>query len=168
MTARTLETLIRLATAHAKARLSTKVESADAKQAEEIMRFALFREVPKKEHRKKRKLNDGGVVRRGSDASDNDDDDEESDDADIQPARTERMGTPRQASARPAAAATPTRQPADPIWGDESQDMTMYDDLQATSSTAPTVVATPAGSGQIQPDRYVRRHNPIYMRDCLS
>ncbi|TFY80190.1 hypothetical protein EWM64_g3829, partial [Hericium alpestre] len=44
LTARTLETLIRLATAHAKARLSPKVEDADAKVAEDIMRFALFRE----------------------------------------------------------------------------------------------------------------------------
>ncbi|CAG8643009.1 6166_t:CDS:10, partial [Ambispora gerdemannii] len=44
ITARTLETLIRLATAHAKSRLSDEVEEEDAKVAEEIVRFALFKE----------------------------------------------------------------------------------------------------------------------------
>ena len=45
MTARTLETLIRLATAHAKSRLSTRVEEKDAEVAKELLRFALFKEV---------------------------------------------------------------------------------------------------------------------------
>ncbi|PLW53256.1 hypothetical protein PCANC_07484 [Puccinia coronata f. sp. avenae] len=47
LTARTLETLIRLATAHAKARLSPTVSVADAHGAEAILRFALFKEVMK-------------------------------------------------------------------------------------------------------------------------
>ncbi|KAI8454097.1 minichromosome maintenance protein 3 [Phakopsora pachyrhizi] len=47
LTARTLETLIRLATAHAKARLSETVSVADAHGAEAILRFALFKEVLK-------------------------------------------------------------------------------------------------------------------------
>lgn len=55
MTARTLETLIRLSTAHAKARLSTRVEEKDAKVAESILRFALFKEVEEDERRKRRK-----------------------------------------------------------------------------------------------------------------
>ncbi len=59
LTARTLETLIRLSTAHAKARLSAKVDERDAMAAEEILRFALFKEVLKPERRKKRKLNSG-------------------------------------------------------------------------------------------------------------
>ncbi|CAD6577009.1 MAG: MCM DNA helicase complex subunit [Tremellales sp. Tagirdzhanova-0007] len=59
LTARTLETLIRLATAHAKARLSANVDERDALAAEEILRFALFKEVLKPERRKKRKLNNG-------------------------------------------------------------------------------------------------------------
>jgi len=112
--------LIRLATAHAKARLSPKVESVDAKQAEEIMRFALFREVPKRQRRKKRKLNNGAAVRKGSDGSD----DGESDDSDDEPVAAERMTSP--------VATTATSVPP----GDDSQDVTMtVDDQPATAPT---------------------------------
>lgn len=45
MTARSLETLIRLASAHAKARLSHKVEEADAAKAMDLMSFALYHET---------------------------------------------------------------------------------------------------------------------------
>ncbi|OMH85033.1 DNA replication licensing factor mcm3 [Zancudomyces culisetae] len=44
VTPRTLETLIRLATAHAKARLSNYVEEVDAEAARDLLQFALFRE----------------------------------------------------------------------------------------------------------------------------
>jgi DNA replication licensing factor MCM3 len=63
LTARTLETLIRLATAHAKARLSQKVQEIDTTAAKEILKYALFREVPKRKRRKKR--NAGGGDRKG-------------------------------------------------------------------------------------------------------
>ncbi|KAH3176824.1 MCM DNA helicase complex subunit [Aspergillus fumigatus] len=56
ITARTLETLIRLSTAHAKARLSNRVEERDAKVAESILRFAMFKEVLEDERRKRRKV----------------------------------------------------------------------------------------------------------------
>ncbi|OAQ71168.1 DNA replication licensing factor mcm3 [Pochonia chlamydosporia 170] len=55
LTVRTLETIIRLATAHAKARLSNRVEDQDAVAAEAILRFALFKEVVADESRKKRR-----------------------------------------------------------------------------------------------------------------
>lgn len=55
VTARTLETLIRLATAHAKVRLSKTVDVKDAKVAEELLRFALFKETAKKKMPKRRK-----------------------------------------------------------------------------------------------------------------
>jgi DNA replication licensing factor MCM3 len=55
MTVRTLETIIRLATAHAKARLSNRVEERDALAAESILRFALFKEVVEDEKRSKRR-----------------------------------------------------------------------------------------------------------------
>ncbi|KAK5175593.1 MCM DNA helicase complex subunit [Saxophila tyrrhenica] len=54
MTARTLETLIRLASAHAKARLSNRVEEKDAEVAEGVLRFALFKEVVEDERKRKR------------------------------------------------------------------------------------------------------------------
>ncbi|TYJ55718.1 hypothetical protein B9479_003626 [Cryptococcus floricola] len=60
LTARTLETLIRLSTAHAKARLSSRVDERDAIAAEEILRFALFKEVVRPERRKRRKINHQG------------------------------------------------------------------------------------------------------------
>ena len=78
MTARTLETLIRLATAHAKSRLSTRVEERDALAAEAILRFALFKEVVEDDRRKKRKVSRAATenLSSGSDSdSDNDDDD---------------------------------------------------------------------------------------------
>ncbi|KAL4815188.1 MCM2/3/5 family-domain-containing protein [Aspergillus spinulosporus] len=56
ITARTLETLIRLSTAHAKARLSSRVEERDAKVAESILRFAMFKEIVEDERRKRRKV----------------------------------------------------------------------------------------------------------------
>lgn len=48
ITTRTLETLIRLSTAHAKVRLSKTVELLDCEVAEEILKFALFKEVVSK------------------------------------------------------------------------------------------------------------------------
>ncbi|GLB36486.1 putative MCM family protein [Lyophyllum shimeji] len=139
LTARTLETLIRLATAHAKARLSPKVEEADAKQAEEIMRFALFKEVPRRQRRKKRKLNDGGAARKGGDRESSDEDADGSD---------EEMDTPveRMTAPPPNPKSATRNQPQDPVWGDESQDIQM----EASHAPAP---AGPAADGKIRPDR---------------
>ena len=79
MTARTLETLIRLATAHAKARLSHRVEEKDAEAAESILRFALFKEVVEDERRKRRKTRraDDGEGMSSDSSSSSDDDDED-------------------------------------------------------------------------------------------
>jgi DNA replication licensing factor MCM3 len=75
MTVRTLETIIRLATAHAKARLSNRVEERDALAAESILRFALFKEVledeKKSKRRKTRPLEDESS---GDESSDSDSD----------------------------------------------------------------------------------------------
>ncbi|KAJ2803497.1 MCM DNA helicase complex subunit [Coemansia furcata] len=78
VTARTLETLIRLATAHAKVRLSPTVDAQDAEIAKGLLRFALFKEdvakpvKPARPSRRQQKR-----VR----TSDGDDEDEEEEDA---------------------------------------------------------------------------------------
>ncbi|KAI8421213.1 hypothetical protein MSG28_008276 [Choristoneura fumiferana] len=55
VTARTLETLIRLATAHAKCRLSFEVTQDDALAAIELVQYAYFKKVLTKEKRRKRR-----------------------------------------------------------------------------------------------------------------
>lgn len=94
MTVRTLETLIRLATAHAKSRLSNRVEERDAAAAESILRFALFKEVVEDESRKKRRKTRPLA-----------DEDEASDsDSDSDPDGDEANGTARSSTARTSAA----------------------------------------------------------------
>lgn len=71
VTARTLETLIRLSTAHAKARMAKNVTAQDAKAAIELVQYAYFKKVLEKEKKKRRRSEaDGGA---GSDDSDDDD-----------------------------------------------------------------------------------------------
>lgn len=80
MTARTLETLIRLSTAHAKARLSNTVTVDDAKQAYAVLRFALFKEMPEKEDRRKRRKTGNVDSSEETDDSDNSDGSDDSGD----------------------------------------------------------------------------------------
>ncbi|KAL0776610.1 hypothetical protein CaCOL14_007896 [Colletotrichum acutatum] len=74
LTVRTLETLIRLATAHAKSRLSNRVDERDALAAEAILRFALFKEVVEDESRKKRRKTQTTDFASSSEESSSDDD----------------------------------------------------------------------------------------------
>ncbi|XP_014249456.1 DNA replication licensing factor MCM3 isoform X2 [Cimex lectularius] len=79
VTVRTLETLIRLATAHAKARLASTVELQDAEAAIELVQFAYFKKVLEKEKKRRRQAKKDS---RESGDDDDDDDDEDDDDHD--------------------------------------------------------------------------------------
>ncbi|KUI68209.1 DNA replication licensing factor mcm3 [Cytospora mali] len=104
MTVRTLETLIRLATAHAKSRLSNRVDERDAVAAEGILRFALFKEVVEDESRKKRRRTATAQPLSSDEGSDDDDD---SDDDGGAARASARNGRAARASARAAARAKP-------------------------------------------------------------
>lgn len=80
MTARTLETLIRLASAHAKSRLSNRVEEKDAQVAEGVLRFALFKEVVEDESRKRKKARRSPNADAMSTDEDSDSDDDDAGD----------------------------------------------------------------------------------------
>jgi DNA replication licensing factor MCM3 len=164
LTARTLETLIRLATAHAKARLSPKVEERDASAAEDILRYALFKDVVKRQRRKKRKLNHGGASARRDDDGEEGSDDEDDENSEEEEVPPERMTTPVPATAAAvkktvAKEAIPGRGRGisqDPIWGagassaeTQGEDVQMQTDLDST-----TITASDDRSG-IRPDRYV-------------
>ncbi|XP_065488031.1 DNA replication licensing factor MCM3 isoform X3 [Caloenas nicobarica] len=58
VTARTLETLIRLSTAHAKARMNKTVDLQDAEAALELVQFAYFKKVLEKEKKRRKRAED--------------------------------------------------------------------------------------------------------------
>lgn len=125
MTARTLETLIRLATAHAKARLSHRVEEPDAVAAESIMRFALFKEVVEDERRKRRKVDRAAM---SEDEPSSSEDDEGGDNADSAPPRSRNGTTPR-TPRRTTGARTRSTAATNGSRGDENNDDDDDEDL---------------------------------------
>jgi DNA replication licensing factor MCM3 len=160
LTARTLETLIRLATAHAKARLSSKVEERDASAAEDILRYALFKDVVKRQRRKKRKLNHGGASARRDD-NEEEEEDEGSDDEDGE--NSEEEVAPERMAAAPAnikvkevaavvgGVGAPRGISQDPIWGVSTESQSQEDVQMDLDPTHP--VAASDDHNGIRPDR---------------
>lgn len=127
MTVRTLETIIRLSTAHAKSRLSNAVEEQDVIAAETILRFALFKEIVEDESRTKRRKT--RPLENESSGDDSSDDDDET------PTTTFRTGT---ASTR-GTARTRTRVNQNALnggvngGGDSGDDVESEDDIYSAS-----------------------------------
>ncbi|XP_014290776.1 DNA replication licensing factor Mcm3 [Halyomorpha halys] len=77
VTVRTLETLIRLATAHAKARFSCNVELEDAQAAIELVQYAYFKKVLEKTKKRRRPRKEGDVSDLSGEEDEHDDDEDD-------------------------------------------------------------------------------------------
>jgi hypothetical protein len=147
------------------------VEERDASAAEDILRYALFKDVVKRQRRKKRKLNHGGASARRD--GDGEEDEEASDDEDGENSEeevpVERMVAPVPATANFKAkemasaagiggAGGPRGISQDPIWGAatmDSQSQEPEDVVRMDLDPTHPVVASDDHSG-IRPERCVK------------
>ena len=151
MTARTLETLIRLSTASAKARLSNRVEERDARAAEAILRFALFKEVLEVKRGKRRKVAAGGLEDEDSSDSDSDDSDDNAPNGTNGTRRTTRS-TPRRANGGPKTRSMPNGNAGPDADADGDSDPGVGnndDDLYDASPRRPTTQTQGPSQSQI-------------------
>lgn len=147
MTARTLETLIRLATAHAKARLSSRVDADDAVVAEQILKFALFKEMPEKgdgRGKRRKTRNSSEESASGSENSDDSDgDDDEIDGGNVaspapssrRPSRRAAAGRNNPRSTRGVAQAVRRNRNLDPEQDEEEEEENEENDEETQQST---------------------------------
>ena len=140
ITARTLETLIRLSTAHAKARLSSRVDEKDAKSAESILRFAMFKEVVEDERRKRRKVTSFDDDSDSGDSDSDDDDDQTPANNTATPRSNRRGGTLRSRAA-------PSHEQAEADGDADSDD---GDGLYEASPRGQRIHSSQTGQTQIQ------------------
>jgi DNA replication licensing factor MCM3 len=139
ITARTLETLIRLSTAHAKARLSKRVEQKDAEVAEQILRFALFKEVVEDDRRKRRRtVRDPDAM--STDGESSGDDDEDGDEQEATQSR--RTGGPSTRNTRTGTTRTPA---AEEDGGEDDENEDLYNVTPKTQRTTNRTQSSRAG-----------------------
>ncbi|KAI4615376.1 uncharacterized protein J4E87_009269 [Alternaria ethzedia] len=139
ITARTLETLIRLSTAHAKARLSKRVEQKDADVAEQILRFALFKEVVEDDRRKRRRtVRDPDAMSTDGESSGGDDEDGDEQEA----TQSRRTGGPSTRSQRTETTRTPA---AEEEGGEEEDNEDLYNVTPRTQRTTDRTQSSRAG-----------------------
>ncbi|KAB2104702.1 DNA replication licensing factor [Alternaria gaisen] len=140
ITARTLETLIRLSTAHAKARLSKRVEQKDAEVAEQILRFALFKEVVEDDRRKRRRtVRDPDAM--STDGESSGDDDEDGDEQEATQSR--RAGGPSTRNTRTGTTRTPA---AEEDGGEDDDNEDLYNVTPRTQRTTNRTQSSRAGA----------------------
>lgn len=152
MTPRTLETLIRLASAHAKARLSNRVEEKDAKVAEGVLRFALFKEVVEDERRKTKRARRTDQDAMSTDDEDDSDDSEDDDEDAAATAGANRRTSTRTPARRTRGAASSAGAEADDVPDDEDEEdlYTATPSARRTQRTA-TEDASQASMASSQP-----------------
>lgn len=142
ITARTLETLIRLSTAHAKARLSKRVEQKDAEVAEQILRFALFKEVVEDDRRKRRRtVRDPDAM--STDGESSGDDDEDGDEQEATQSR--RTGGPSTRNTRTGTTRTPAAE-EDGGEDDDDDNEDLYNVTPKTQRTTNRTQSSRAGA----------------------
>ncbi|VDM37552.1 unnamed protein product [Toxocara canis] len=132
VTARQLETLIRLSTAMAKARLAKTVERSDAEKAYQLLHFACFKEKPRERIEMEER-------KRGAKNKDGESDEELSDlDENAPEATAESMGTD--------ANATPSRRSRRRGAGEQTGDSqtTSIDETMDTTTTASHMTSAPS------------------------
>ncbi|KAA1106205.1 MCM DNA helicase complex subunit [Puccinia graminis f. sp. tritici] len=172
LTARTLETLIRLATAHAKARLSPTVSVADAHGAEAILRFALFKEVMKS-----RKSQSGNKRRKvdkpkkgvGSDEEEMEDEDESDEGANVEVADQSQPAGPSKYPTRSRGTLPEATASGSHTVNQQSSDQMQIDPItiQPTTEESQITDSNSTSSAELSPERiklFKQRLGETFMR----